>query len=318
VAANIGMASRASLRFFRPATAGAFAATAAIGRLARFDSERLLAAMGVTYGQLCGTMQAHTEGSPLLAMQVGFNARNALLACDLAVRGVDGPRQILQGAFGYFALYEGEHDIDLMLTSLGRSWRIEEVAHKPYPSGRATHGVVQACLNLATQHGFDAAQVRSVRAAVPPLTHRLVGRAPVSDMGVNKARLCASFAAARALMRRGLGLADFETAARSDERSLELAQRIELVIDDNPDPNALTPVSVAITLHDGTCHSADIETVYGNPAQPMTRAEQLRKFRSNCAYGAHPLSAERCEASICLIEEIDAVEDVAALLDLIF
>ena len=318
VAAGLGVASRSGLRFFRPATAGAFAATAAIGRLARFDTDCLLAAMGVTYGQLCGTMQAHTEGSPLLAMQAGFNARNALLACDLAARGVSGPRHILQGTFGYFALFEGEHDIDSVLSALGRTWRIEEVAHKPYPSGRATHGVVQACLGLAAQHGFNAAQVRSVRALVPSLTQRLVGRLPLPNMGVNEARLCASFAAARALIGGDLGLVDFEPAARCDERSLDLARRIELVVDDNPDPNALTPISVAITLQDGTCYASDVDTVYGNPAQPMSRAEQLRKFRNNCAYGVQPLNAERCEASIGLIEQMDSVEDVAVLLELIF
>ena len=32
-------------------------------------------------------MQAHTEGSSLLAMQMGFNARNAVVACDLAAQG---------------------------------------------------------------------------------------------------------------------------------------------------------------------------------------------------------------------------------------
>lgn len=318
VAGHIGVASRAGLRFFRPATVGAFAATAAIGRLARFDSECLMAAMGITYGQLCGTMQAHTEGSPLLAMQAGFNARNALLSCDLASRGVSGPQQILQGTFGYFALFEGDYDIDTELSSLGRIWRIEEVAHKPYPSGRATHGVVQACLQLAAEHGFAAEQVRAVRAQVPSLTQRLVGRSAVPSMGVNEARLCASFAASRALIRGDLGLVDFEAAARCDEASLELASRIELVADANPDPNALTPVSVDIALRDGTHHSMDIDAVYGNPAQPMARSEQLRKFRENCAYGIRPLCVERCEAAISMIEEMDAVKDVASLLNLVF
>jgi 2-methylcitrate dehydratase PrpD len=215
-------------------------------------------------------------------------------------------------------LFEGDNDIDSVLTSLGHIWRIEEVAHKPYPSGRATHGVLQACLGLAAEHGFDAAQVHSVRASVPSLTQRLVGRPAVPGMGVNEARLCASFAAARALMTGDLGLADFETAARCDERSLQLARRIELLADTNPDPNALTPVHVAITLHDGTCHSMDVGTVYGNPAQPMPRAEQLRKFRDNCAYGVQPLGEERCEATIALLEDIDTLEDVTDLLDLVF
>ena len=160
--------------------------------------------------------------------------------------------------------------------------------------------------------------MHAVRAQVPSLTQRLVGRPAVPDMGVNEARLCASFAAARALMRGDLGLVDFEAAARRDEASLELASRIELVVDANPDPNALTPVSVDIALRDGTQHSMEVDAVYGNPAQPMPRSEQLRKFRENCAYGVRPLCTERCEAVISMIEEMDAVKDVASLLDLVF
>jgi 2-methylcitrate dehydratase PrpD len=34
------------------------------------------------------------------------------------------------------------------LPAIGRVWRITEVAHKPFPRGRATHGVVDACLTL--------------------------------------------------------------------------------------------------------------------------------------------------------------------------
>ena len=37
-------------------------------------------------------MQAHLEGSPLLAMQIGFNARNAIVSCDMAAHGFTGPR----------------------------------------------------------------------------------------------------------------------------------------------------------------------------------------------------------------------------------
>ena len=84
VGVGLGLGSKAPLRFFRPATAGAFAATAAIGKLMGFDAKTLTHAFSIVYGQLCGTMQAHTEGSPLLAMQIGFNARNAVVACDMA------------------------------------------------------------------------------------------------------------------------------------------------------------------------------------------------------------------------------------------
>ena len=201
--------SRSGLRFFRPGTAGAFAATAAVGRLMRFDADTLVNAMGITLAQLCGTMQAHLEGSPVLALQVGFNARNAVMACDMAARGLVAPHEVLEGRFGYFKLFEGEHDRRALLDALGQTWRITEVAHKPYPSGRATHGIVDAVLQLKAAHGFAAAEVVAVACRVPPLVTHLVGR-PVRDgMAPNYARLCAAFVAAGALLRDAVHVEEF-------------------------------------------------------------------------------------------------------------
>ena len=92
VACHLGVASTSPLRFFRTATAGAFGAAAAIGRLAGFDAATLVNAFGAVLGQLSGTMQAHVEGSPMLGMQVGLNARNAIVACDIAARALHEPR----------------------------------------------------------------------------------------------------------------------------------------------------------------------------------------------------------------------------------
>ena len=112
VAAGLGVAASTGLRFFRPATAGAFGATAALGKLMGLDQPAMINAFSIAYGQCCGTMQAHSEGSMLLAMQMGFNARNAVVACDLAARGFDGPKNVLEGPFGYFKLIETGGDAD--------------------------------------------------------------------------------------------------------------------------------------------------------------------------------------------------------------
>jgi 2-methylcitrate dehydratase PrpD len=315
VAACVGLASRAPMRFFRPATAGAFAATAALGRLAGFDAERLGQAMGLTYAQLCGTMQAHVEGSPALAMQAGFNARNAVLACDLAARGVPGPRQVLQGAFGYLALFEGDDATARVLPELGRRWRITEVAHKPFPSGRATHGIVDACLQLRRDGGFAGDAVASVTAAVPPLTHRLVGRPPVAGMNVNYARLCGAWAAARALSGGALGLGDYTPEALADPASLAFASRVQVVVDDNRDPNALAPVTVTIRLHDGRVHERRVDVVYGNPARPMSREAHLRKFLDNCAAAVCPADEAVARAVVAAVDGLETRDDVRHLID---
>lgn len=314
VACHISVASNAPLRFFRPATAGAFAATAGIGKLMGFDEDTLVNAFGTVHGQLCGTMQAHTEGSVVLGMQVGFNARNAVLACDLAARGLQAPHAVLEGPFGYFALFEGDHNLAQVLPDIGAVWRIMEVAHKPFPSGRATHGVIDAALELQRAEGFAWQNIESITARVPRLVHHLVGRPIRPDMELNYARLCAQYALARALQKDGLTVADFLPQALTDVSTLTLGQRITIEIDDNPDPNALTPVTVEIRLDTGRCHASSLDVVYGNPARPMPREAQLEKLSANWAASARKLPESAKER---LVETIDALEEMGDATDLV-
>jgi aconitate decarboxylase len=316
VACHIGVGSKAPLTFFRPATAGAFAATAAVGRLMGFDAARLVNAFGIAYSELCGTMQAHAEGSVLLGMQIGFNARNAVVACDLAARGLVGPQHVLEGPFGFYRLFEGAYDLSAVWPALGRVWRITEVAHKPFPAGRAAHGIVEACLALQRAHGFAAGEVERVTAWVPPLTHRLVGRPVQDDMAPNYARLSAAFVAATALIKGTVGVEDFRPEALADPATLALGRRVEVVSDGHPDPNALTPIRVEVRLQGGVTHGLTLDVVYGHPAKPMTRDAHLAKFRRNWAAGATPLPPEQGERLIALVDGLERVEDVRALVDL--
>jgi len=317
VAAGLGLGSKAPLRFFRPGTAGAFAAAAAIGKLIGFDVATLVHAFAITHGQLCGTMQAHAEGSPLLAMQIGFNARNVLVACDLAAAGITGPQNVLEGPFGYYPLFEGAWDLGPVLDGLGKNWRITEVAHKPFPCGRATHGVVDGILQLKRQHGFAAREVANVDCLVPPLTQRLVGRSARPDMAVSYARLCASYAIACALLNDTVDIADFLPNALADQRRLALAARVTLRTDDNPDQNALTPVRVAIGLENGTRHEIRVDEVYGSPARPMTRDAHLAKFRGNWGSGALPLAETAGDALVARVAALESLADVTELVDLL-
>lgn len=316
VACHIGVASRAPLTFFRPATAGAFAATAAVGRLMGLDRGALTDAFGIACAQACGTMQAHTEGLALLGMQIGFNARNALVACDMAAAGIPGTRDVLEGPFGYYRAFEGEYDLAAVLPEVGRTWRIAEVAHKPFPSGRATHGVLDGALELQREHGFEAGDVSRIEARVPPLTHRLVARPCHDEMLANYARLSAPYVTAVALLRGTLTVEDFRAQALAEPERIALGKRIAIHADDNPDHNALTPVSVAITLVDGRCLETTLDVVYGNPAKPMTREAHLAKFRANCAAGARALEPAAVDRLITLADDLESLDDVRALVDL--
>ncbi len=315
VAASLGVAASSGLRFFRPGTVGAFGGVAALGKLMGFDAERLRHAFSIVYGQVGGTMQAHTEGSMLLALQMGFNARNAVVACDLAAAGIEGPRNILEGPFGYFRLIEAGGDPARVAQDLGRLWRIAEVAHKPYPSGRATHGVVDACLELRQRHAIAPDTIDQVVARVPPLIVHLVGRPPQENMAINYARLCARYVAARVLIGGAVRIEDFTDAAYRDAPTQDLAARIALEVRDVGNPNALTPVEVEIRLRDGTRHTTHVELVTGSPARALSRAAHLAKFRRNCELAARPLPPAQMERLIALVDALETVPDVTRLVD---
>jgi aconitate decarboxylase len=316
VAAGLGVAASAGLRFFRPATAGAFGGTAALGKLMGLDRDAMINAFSIAYGQCCGTMQAHTEGSPLLAMQMGFNARNAVVACDLAARGFEGPQNVLEGPFGYFKLIEAGGTPAHVGRELGRRWFITEVAHKPFPSGRATHGIIEACLELKRRHDCRADAIDSVTARVPPLVQHLVGRSPREEMGINYARLCARYLAARALLGGGIGFEDFTPQAYRDAETQALVRGIAIEVRDAGDPNALTPIEVEIVLRDGARHTAGLDVVLGNPAKPLSRDAHLAKFRRNCQSGPRPLPHDTVERLIERVDRLETLADVSELVDL--
>ena len=316
-ACHLGVASTTGLRFFRPATAGIFAAAAGLGSVLGFDADRQTALFGHVYGQLCGTMQPHTEGSMLLGLQIGFNARNAVIAADLASRGIPSIENVLQGPFGYFGMIEAEGDLDRVRGDIGKVWRITEVAHKPFPSGRATHGMLDGLMQLQAEHGFEAAELESAEARVPPLTHHLIGRSVTDDMTPNYARLCGSYVSACALLHGELGTDDFSDEHRHDPERLALGRRIKVTIDSNRDPNALTPVTVSVRLKDGRELSCTIDTVYGNPAKPMSREAHLAKFRRNFESALNPLPGENADRLIEMLDRIEHLDDVRRIGELV-
>ena len=247
VAVNLGLCSRAPMRFFRPANCSGFGAAAGLALLAGLDEEQTRDALGIYYGQCAGTMQAHIEASPQLAMQMGFAARAAVTAVELARRGMPGPRAPISGPFGYFVLFDGAAD-PAPFDELGRLWRVCELSHKPWPTGRASHGGLDGLQRLIAAHGVRPETVTAGRFLVPPLTHRLVGRPPQPGMTVAYARLCLCHVGAVCLRNGTVGLDDFTAAALDDPDTLALAGRLSVIRDDNPDRTRCTrPVSSSIS-----------------------------------------------------------------------
>ncbi len=313
LAATLGLAARAGMRFFRPATAGGFGAVAAAGRLLGLDDAALQRAFAFQLAQASGTMQAHLEGSTILPMQVGLNARAALTACELAVLDLTPPREVFEGPFGYLALFESAWEIASLLDTLGRQWRIAEFSHKPYPAGRATHGGIEGVAALRLQANFAPHEVADVRISAPPLIVRLVGRPDLPAPEPTYARLCMAYVVAKVLQHGTLDPTHFRGAALADPATHALAARVRTEADGNTDPNALDPQEVTVHLADGRVLIWRCTSMLASPSRPLDRAAHLDKFRRCWHSAAEPLPPENGERLIALADRLETVADLREL-----
>jgi aconitate decarboxylase len=314
VAALIGAATHNKLRFFRPAMCGALGATAGMANILRWSPAQTQSALGLAYSQLSGTMQAHVEGSPVLPMQIGFNTRAALTAIALARHDIRGPMDFLEGPFGYFSLIDPDWSAET-IESLAAPHAICQLSHKPFPSGRATHGGVDGALTLQHEHGFDIADIKEIRVFAPPLVRQLVDRPAIIGMAPAYARLCLPYVVASALLTGSVDVQDFERHALDAPERHELATKIRVCPDLNPALNALAPQRVEVDLMDGRRHHMDLPAVLGAPGRPLSREQHLAKFTRAAGSGLRPMTTPTMAKLIELIDHLPELADMTAVVD---
>lgn len=313
IAALLGMAAKQGSRFFRPSVCGGLGAAAALASVAASDETEAVALLSLAYSQLCGTMQAHAEASVALGLQIGFAARNALAAFDLARAGLTGPRDVFDGPYGYFTLFEPGGDARPLLDRLGKEWAIAETSYKPFPCGRVSHGAIDALMRLRARRGFSAADVKKITLRVPPYAHRLGGRPLKADMNGPYARLCIRYLIACLLVHGEIGLGSYAKEALESPAIHAFAERVELCVDEAADINALSPQHLTLHLTEESVIEEPIPVLLGHPNNPMSRAEHAAKLELACANAAVFFSNQQRERIAALCAKLENLDDVRLL-----
>lgn len=276
IASGLGLAATGPMAFFRPATAGVIGAALATARLTDIPPERYADVMGLAYSFASGTMQAHVEASIALPLQIANAARSAITAVALVEGGMDGPHDVLEGPYGYSRLIE-PLDLARYTADLGDIWRISEVAIKPFPSGRASHGALGE-LETLYRDGLRLEDVAGIELFAPPLIARLVGRPIKREMTPAYARLCLPILAP-IMLRDGIIDPDlFNARDLYAPELVALAPHVSVTLDDNQDANALSPQRLVVTRRDGSTIERGIASSLGSVSRPMDAEQAQAKY----------------------------------------
>lgn len=212
--------------FHQTATAGAFGAAAAAGRLAGLTPERMALALGLTATRAAGLKaQFGTMGKPYNA---GLAASAGVEAVQLVRRGFVANPEAMEAENGFGATHHGQADIDAALNGLGQTWLFESVSHKFHACCHGLHAALEAGRDL----DIGAPEIAEMRVRTHPRWMSVCNQ-PAPDTGLG-----AKFSYATVLAMQATGydtarLDSYSEKACADPRIRDLRSRITVVADDS-------------------------------------------------------------------------------------
>jgi 2-methylcitrate dehydratase PrpD len=288
VAYRIGLGIKRYRGWHPTSMCGVFGAAIAAARVARLDRDTSHNVMGIAYSLSSGNFQCILDGSLTKRMQPAFASRAGAEAVIFAKRGITGAKNVLEGKFGLYPLYEaGEYNSLPLRDRLGTWFEGEAASLKPYPSCRFCHGAVDAILDMVANDGVKAADVESAVVKMPAEAYDYVGGPyKPGDSPQVSAQFNTAYNVAVALLRGRVGLSEFDARSVLDPEVRNLADRVETVATE--EPYCFGPQEVTVHLRNGRTLTRNVAVMKGHPDKPMSRAEQHAKVAECFAVGGVP------------------------------
>lgn len=285
------------------ATCGVFGAAAACGKLLRLNEQQMTWALGIAATQASGLTAM--LGSMAKTYNMGHAARNGLAAALLAAKNFTSSERGIEAPRGFAHVLSPRCNLDAITDQLGGIWELANNAYKPYPCGIVVHPVIDACLQLRSEHAIAPAAIERIDLRVHPLALKLTGN-PTPRDGL-EAKLSLQHSAAVAFLFGAAGVKEFTDACARDPAVVALRSRVAVT----QDAAIATDASdVTVTLTNGTQHHQWIAHALGSLARPLRDAELETKFHALAEWGFSTCNAYDV---IELVWSFDNIRDASAL-----
>lgn len=293
-----------------------FGAVAAVGKILRLTQEQLENAQGIARTMTQPhTMAIYAPATLMVRVHHGLVCQAAITACQLASRGITGPRQqVLLGANGYLNTARWETEPEALTRDLGVRWELVSIITKGYSACYFSHSSIDGIRDQMRSHDFGAADIASIQIDVSTSGWRAVCE-PIEKKWhprtVPECQFSLPYAVATAAIDGKVFLESYTPEAREREDVRELMTRI--TASENP---SVSDWGARLTtkLRDGRLISKEYVYVKGHPENPFSEQDFIDKFRLCVPYSAYPLSKEVVDTLIQDILQLERIDDVAKAL----
>ncbi len=275
---------------------GVIGAAVAAGKALAFDEARMATAIGIACNQSSGIRQAQSTMSSHFTP--GHAARCGLTAALLAAQGFECSDDMIEGPKGYAVSFAHHPNLEAAIERLGDVFEIGTLAYKPYPSGVVIHPIIDACLEIVKEPGFNAENISQIEMRLNPLAAKLTDLMHPRDRG--QALVSMQHWAAIALMHKTAGIAEVTDAVVRDPAVAALRQKVTFINDDAVGREA---AHIRVKLTDGSSFTNSVLHCRGSVNRPLNDQDVSDKILNQLQTVYAPNTAEKIIAQSWAIEQ---------------
>jgi 2-methylcitrate dehydratase PrpD len=270
--------------FHPTATCGTFGATATAAKILNLNEGQMINAFGIAGSMAAGLIEFLAQGSWTKRMHPGWAAHNGIIASLLAKKGFRGPSTVIEGRYGFLHAHSSHADANQILEDLGTSFKIMNSGTKPHACCRYMHPSIDGVLKIVEENHLRPEEIERVKLGILKVAIPLIA-APEElkyhPKSVVDAQFSMPFGAAVAILYGEASLAQFREKVIQNPEVKTMMRKVDYVED--PELEKLYPkqypASVEIETKDGKRFYTRIDYPKGDPENPLSWDEMLKKFR---------------------------------------
>ena len=278
-------------------------AALAASRLLALDATTARRAVGHAASQASGLRAAH--GTMCTAMMPALAGQSGLRAVYLAAAGVTSAESVIEARYGFAGCFAETPNLAALAEGLGERFEILGNTYKPFPCGIVINPLIDAALQLRSEHAIDPARIERIDIKAGPGALALCDRRHPKDEFEGQVSLYHWIAAA--FVRGRAGVPEGQDAAIGDPALKAFRERIFAVADPSI---PIDGVDMEVTLAGGEVLMKRLRECIGSKGRPMTDTDISAKFEG---LAREVLSVERTRALIDAAWRLESLPDASVV-----